>query len=444
MNRHAAAFPFNLHQHSPVPILRRSLRLLMIVVCLSFAQPLTAPAQANAAALLPPAAQAALDKGIIAAKVPDYPLAIRFFEEARKIAPTAPVIFMNLGIAESKMPGRELRAITWFGAYLAALSDAPNAAAVKEQIAVLEVKNLSNISRLIKAVQDTATQVTGDSKDLNLVYVAGLWAKAGDIAAALRTAELIGDRRGQAQQHIAAVQAKAGDIAGAQKTAGLIQQPPYLVDAQLAVADAQIRTDDIAAAQATLASALRTADLIKVPYEKMRNQIKIAEVQIAAADSAGARKTLAAALRTGNLTEKGSWAPYFSIATAQVKAGDIAGALKAADLIQDGYQKSDAQQAIAKAQIATGDFPGAQKTLASSLRTIAPLPDASVRNARLTILGWTQLDVGDIAGAQRTADLIRTIPDQSAARYRIALALQLPFCFEVRALSGGLVSSAPD
>jgi hypothetical protein len=44
-------------------------------------------ANAPAPASLPPAAQEALDKGVIAAKVPDYPLAIRYFEDARKLAP---------------------------------------------------------------------------------------------------------------------------------------------------------------------------------------------------------------------------------------------------------------------------------------------------------------------------------------------------------------------
>src|SRR6266481_5350461 len=144
-----------------------------------------AGAPAVAPAPLPSAAQEALNKGIIAAKVPDYLLAIRYFEEARKLAPTASVIFMNLGIAESKMPGRELRAIAWFGAYLAASPDAPNAAAVKEQIAVLEVRNQSNVSRLIKALQDAAHQ---SDRRHDLDQVAELWAKAGDISAALKIA----------------------------------------------------------------------------------------------------------------------------------------------------------------------------------------------------------------------------------------------------------------
>jgi len=83
---------------------------------------------------LPPDAQEAMKNGIIAAKQQDYLLAARYFQDARKIAPDSPEIFFNLGLAESKIPGRELRAIAWFGAYLASTTNAPNAAAVKDQI----------------------------------------------------------------------------------------------------------------------------------------------------------------------------------------------------------------------------------------------------------------------------------------------------------------------
>jgi hypothetical protein len=189
--------------------------------------------QTNSPARLPPPAQEALDKGIIAAKVPDYPLAIRFFEDARKIAPTAPVVFMNLGIAESKLPGRELRAIAWFGAYLATVPGAPNAAAVKEQIAVLEVRNKSNVSRLIKVVQDAASQIPEDTRGPTmgrdkghiLYQVSRLWARIGDIANAQKTAKLItksASWQDSAYEAIAGAQFVAGDSAGALQTAGAI------------------------------------------------------------------------------------------------------------------------------------------------------------------------------------------------------------------------------
>ena len=154
--------------------------LIIGLVCVSVAQPF-AVAQA-APAPLPPAAQEALDKGIIAAKVPDYPLAIRYFEEARKAAPEAPVVYLNLGIAESKIPGRELRAMAWFGAYLAAFPQAPNAAAVREQITALDVRNQSNVSRFIKSTQDAAGQMRetwGSERDVH--DLAKLWAEAGGL-----------------------------------------------------------------------------------------------------------------------------------------------------------------------------------------------------------------------------------------------------------------------
>ena len=61
-------------------------------------------------AQLPPDAQAAMQKGILAAKEQEWEIAIQSFQEARKTAPNAPELFYNLGLAESKIPGRELRA----------------------------------------------------------------------------------------------------------------------------------------------------------------------------------------------------------------------------------------------------------------------------------------------------------------------------------------------
>jgi tetratricopeptide (TPR) repeat protein len=287
--------------------------LLFSLGLTSLVQPVAAVAQTVAPAPLPPAAQEALNKGIIAAKVPDYLLAIRFFEEARKIAPEAPVIFLNLGIAESKMPGRELRAIAWFGAYLAASPDAPNAAAVREQIAVLDVKSQSNVSRLIKTAQDAASQLSGDKKRDGLWSVGELWARAGDITAALNTAGLVGSGdRSDAYYKVSAVQAERGDIMGAQKTVDLIQVAWTRARAQSVIAEAQRKADDIAGAQTTLASAQKTVDQIKEKHLKDDARRAIVEVQ--------------------------------------AKSGDINSAQKTVDLINDASVKSRAQSIIADVQ----------------------------------------------------------------------------------------------
>jgi len=54
-----------------------------------------------------------MKKGLLAAKEQEWLIAIQSFQEARKSAPDAPLLFYNLGLAESKIPGRELRAIAW-------------------------------------------------------------------------------------------------------------------------------------------------------------------------------------------------------------------------------------------------------------------------------------------------------------------------------------------
>jgi len=223
------------------------MRAILLAFTLTLAA-LPAWAQTSAPAVtpapLPPEAQDALKKGVIAAQQQDYLLAIRYFQDARKLAPGDPEIYKDLGLAESKIPGRELRAISWFGAYLAAEPDAPNAAAVKEQIDVLDVKSQSNLARLIKSVEDSALHILeGYSRDQNLPEVANLWAEAGDFATALKLVDVIQAeneyQKSRARIEISRVQLEAADIAGAQETTNLIQPGPIKAMAEEEIAKAR-------------------------------------------------------------------------------------------------------------------------------------------------------------------------------------------------------------
>ena len=413
---------------------------------------------------LAPEAQASMKNGSIAAQQQDYSLALRFFQDARKLAPDTPEVFYNLGLAESKIPERELRAIAWFGAYLAANSPAPNAAAVKDQMGVLDVRSQSNVLRLIKSVQDSANEISGDNKDANLEHVAELWAKAGDIAAAVKTADLLesdiskrsalkkiastqegaGDFAGalktadliqdasnksSAQSDIAKAQAKAGDIAGAQKTADLIQDAIYKREAQSAIAEVQIKAGDIAGAQNTLASALKTADLIQDALWKSNAKTAIAEAQIKTGDMTGAQKTLTSARKTADLIQDALWksSGYSFIAAAQARGGDIPGAQKTADLIQYSESKGSAQTAIAEGQIKAGDISGARNTLLSAERTVDLIRDARNKRIEQSAIAEAQIKGGDIAGAKitlasalKTAGLIQDAYVRSYAQTAIA------------------------
>jgi tetratricopeptide (TPR) repeat protein len=300
--------------------LARGLLLLIVAVCSIIALPPAALAQTSAPAPLPPAAQEALDKGIIAGKVPDYPLAIRFFEDARKLAPDAPVVFLNLGIAESKIAGRELRAIAWFGAYLAASPNAPNAAAVRKEIAVLDVRNLSNVSRLIKSMQE---EVTPDNWDFNQ-DVAGLWAGINDMTSAMAAIALIKNEIGEdgAKQSVSGVQARNGDIAGALKTADLIGFAKYKTEAQVNVAENQIRLGDLAGAKNTLGSALQTAGRVEGDAFKTQALSSIAYAQVRAGDLAGAQSTVASAQKTFELIQEAELRKLVPVADMQTMLAD--------------------------------------------------------------------------------------------------------------------------
>ena len=330
---------------------RRRLSVLGAVLLLSSIAPLQAE--------LPPEAQAAMRKGVIAAQQKDFQLALLYFDQARHLAPDTPEVFYNLGLAEANIPGRELRAIAWFGAYLAVNPNAPNAAAVKQQIEVLEVTNQSKTSRLIKTVQDAADQIH-DGGDQTLYSMAKLWAKTGDIAAALRITNAIKDaswKDSSLSDNIVSAQGTAGDIRGAQKTAELVQGATWKDRAQAYIARAQANSGDIAASQ-------KTMELIKetgVPIDY-------------------ARAFLAEAL---------------------AKKDDFAGAQQTVELMQAPYQKTFAQLYIAHEQIGKGDIEAAKKYLAAAQVTAALIQDDAERARALKYLNSLKTRTGTTTTSTR-------------------------------------------
>ena len=250
---------------------------------------------------LPPAAQEVFDKGITAAKEGGYTLAIRYLQDARKLAPEAPQIFRSLGAVEAKIAGRELRAMAWYGAYLAALPHAPDVAEVNKEIVRLEVKNEINISGLIKSLQDASP----DSWDLRR-DVAGLWAGINDMTAAMAVIGLIenGVLADGAKELVSAVQGRNGDIAGALKTAELIKFAKYKSEAEVDIAENQMRLGDLAGAKKTLASALQTAGHVEGDAFKSQALSGIAYAQVKAGDIAGAQSTLASAQKARELIQE--------------------------------------------------------------------------------------------------------------------------------------------
>lgn len=259
-------------------------RAKLIVSLITFLAFATVLIEASAAtpAPLPPAAQEAYDKGIMAAREQGYLVAIRYLQEARKLAPHAPQVYRSLGAVEAKIPGRELRAIAWYGAYLAALPNASDAADVKKEIGRLQVKNEINISGLIKAVQDAAWQIPGTERmrvfsDVPDTVIS-LWVSIGDLSGALQSADNFQDPyyKSWIQRNVAVQQAKAGDLDGARQTfivalgtLDLIKDAEQKQSALHQLASVQAEAGDVA-------GAIKTADLVKDPSRKYKPQSDIA------------------------------------------------------------------------------------------------------------------------------------------------------------------------
>lgn len=173
---------------------------------------------------LPPQAQAELDRGLAAAEEKQWDLAIKHFAEAQNTARTNPQILFNLGLAHDKA-GHELAALAWLQAYLAAAPRAPNADAIRKEIARLDIATEAKINTLAKLAIDSANKLPGPSGDKAYVlgYLAEVYEAIGDFHAAY-AAWLAYQPKGRARalrDHAISL-AASGDMDGAASTASQI------------------------------------------------------------------------------------------------------------------------------------------------------------------------------------------------------------------------------
>jgi tetratricopeptide (TPR) repeat protein len=119
-----------------------------------------------------------LDKGLAAAQRNDWPAAIEAFAHAQTYdAPEDPVVLFNLGLANAKA-GRDLAALKYLHAYLAVAPNAPNAAAVRKEIAERKKAAREKLTKIFRTAREG---VIGET----LAHVRFSQAGAGDIDGAL-------------------------------------------------------------------------------------------------------------------------------------------------------------------------------------------------------------------------------------------------------------------
>jgi len=103
-------------------------------------------------------AQHEFNAGLDSVTKHEFNVAVAHFEKARLLEPTDPSVRFNLALAESKIPGHEIRAIAWFESYLDAYPYATNSAQVEREIQFLHEKAKTTRESLLNWARQLATR----------------------------------------------------------------------------------------------------------------------------------------------------------------------------------------------------------------------------------------------------------------------------------------------
>ena len=468
------------------------LLFLLALAPLAFAQ--------QAVPALQPAAAAALDKGIKEAEGKDYVPAIQDFQDARKIAGNDPRILLDLGLAEAQIPGRELRAISWFAAYLATAPGASNAAAVQQEIKTLDAASKSSVARLVKLLQATAEEIPSKLPDWsvtgmvghvdrgeNIERVAALWVEAGDLSQALSlAAKLTDENRARLADdllptgHPAEIRSLmagrkcSGTVLDAERWAASHLQidptkapvdNPWFFDIGLVTpstdyADVSYVAED-AAEHGNAGLALEILQpCVASGLGTMAAWSAIAKTQFEQGDAKGARESLARALN-GTRPFFGT-DHYVAVTCLQAQMADFTDADKTANKIADlvrqhpiikypdvfdiaAQQRADiafSEGCIAGAYLLRGNIPAAQAAAARIPAAPAGETDEQTDLVQLNI-ARAQLIRGDKDGAQKTAALIRDPAKRETFRQDSEAFLKDPNYFQPKPPAPAAPQGAP-
>lgn len=127
------------------------------------------------------------EEGLRQSRAENFTAAATHFEAALRDEPTSPLLLYNLALAEAEIPGRELRAMCWLGAFLAARPDTAAKPDIIAQIDVLRRLSGENVDRLVALYTHAGSQVPDDRieyKQSVAFKTAVLWLQAEDEAKA--------------------------------------------------------------------------------------------------------------------------------------------------------------------------------------------------------------------------------------------------------------------
>jgi hypothetical protein len=241
------------------------------------------------------------------------------------------------------------------------VSDRSWQAAAWEEVAVAQARagDAAGARQTVGAIADR------ERRNLALIGIGRAQAKAGDVQGTLATAALAsGHARARILREAAKAQAAAGDIVRARAIASVISEEGESSAALRAIARAQLGRGDVKNAQATVA--------LLPPIAQTYVIGEVAAAQVKAGDVAGALATA----RSAPTTDYG-WMALRDVAIAQAAAGDLAAARQTAASIGDAsieYQDTaEAVRGISAIQAKRGDVKGA---VSAALAQTAAAPKA--------------------------------------------------------------------
>jgi hypothetical protein len=351
----------------------------------------------GAQAKLPDYDQAIVDRKLAAIAHGDFQDGSSEFNNFRSKDRNA-AIFESLGQAEAKIPGRELRAISWLAAYLAAEPQAQDRAEVRAKIAALDATSRARITQFVQSYESKVMALPAKDRDETLRGVVNLWATLRDDDLALRT------------------------IAHMQDDGPKSDAISSLVEAQTTRVEIQYGVGTIAETRTRLEAAQKLAEQIPMAnaktfplYHVAFGYLDIAKRQIREGDFAGARESMEVAEKMaatlhdewGPETRDGVATTEIMLARAQVRKGDSAGARNTLGQAAKTFvaanpptEKYDMLMDLADAQIEAGDSREATQTLAHALPLVTLYNDP--QDERIEI-AHELIKAGDITGAWQVA-----------------------------------------
>ncbi len=325
----------------------------------------------------------AMARGYEAARKKNFTGAIAEFEKARALAPKSPDIFYNLGLAESKVPGRELRAVCWLNAYIDFDPNSENAAAVR---GLIDETKARGIQRFLKATQDVVMKIPDLSlKNICLQSIVELWANLGDYSAAYAANALSTDAY-QIDLGIGAIaneQVRRGDMDGALKTAATIRDAGTRGGVLRSVSYLKYERGDLNGALQVVAG-IDDPFCKATAYENLANARAEARDFSTAADLARKGIPVAEKMEANDVLRENAME---GLATSLAWAGDFDGAHATIAKVHGTFQIRLGKLYIAEYQAMHGDTAGSQEALREMRASLDAQPDSILEGAYHEIQG---------------------------------------------------------